>query len=176
MEEGPSHSVPSPGPSVGELPDPGASVPSPAVRAATDRPPADGAAGAAAGEAWAGELPADGDSAPETSSVGNEDPKAPSEPAPSEPAPFKPVLRSRPEPRYPPLAQRRQKEADVTVAVLVDAGGRVRRTLVLRSNDPGLGFEEAALEAAREALFEPARIEGEPVQEWTELVFEFRLP
>ena len=86
-----------------------------------------------------------------------------------------PALISRPEPRYPTLAQHRKQEAQVTLAVLVDEQGAVQRTLVTHSSVKGLGFEEAAQEAAMKAAFWPARREGRPVQAWTELTVEFKI-
>ncbi|MCH9651442.1 MAG: TonB family protein [Deltaproteobacteria bacterium] len=96
--------------------------------------------------------------------------------ASSAPQPSKPTLLKRPEPKYPALAQRRGQEAQVTVAVLVDEEGKVQQALVTRSSGSDVGFEEAAREAALQASFRAAERDGRPVQEWTELVIDFRLP
>ena len=76
-------------------------------------------------------------------------------------------------PDYPSQARRR-READV-VAVLVDETGQVVRALLKQRDDSGLGFNEAALTAAREPSFEPANREGQEGRMWTELPFAFRL-
>lgn len=86
-----------------------------------------------------------------------------------------PVLVRRADPRYPVLAQRRKREAQVTVAVFVDRQGLVQRTLVTYCSNPGFGFEEAARAAALETSFRPAEQKGAAVQAWTELAFDFRL-
>ncbi|MEM7356014.1 MAG: TonB family protein, partial [Acidobacteriota bacterium] len=89
---------------------------------------------------------------------------------------LKPALLEPPQPTYPALARHRKQEAQVTLAVLVDGHGKVLRALVTRSNDPGLGFDEAARQAALAASFHPAIRDGKPIQEWAELTIEFRLP
>ncbi|HYL06680.1 MAG TPA: TonB family protein [Thermoanaerobaculia bacterium] len=86
-----------------------------------------------------------------------------------------PRLLSRPEPQYPDRARRRQAESDVLMLVLVDENGRVLRAIVKRTDDPGLGFNEAARHAALRATFNPASRDGLPGKMWTELPFSFRL-
>ncbi len=86
-----------------------------------------------------------------------------------------PRLLSRPDPHYPDRARRRQVESDVLMLVLVDEGGHVVRTIIKRTDDPGLGFNEAARQAALRATFHPASRDGLPGKMWTELPFSFRL-
>ena len=86
-----------------------------------------------------------------------------------------PRLVSRPEPVYPDRARRRQVESDVLLLVLVDETGHVIRTIVKRTDDPGVGFNEAARRAALRATFNPASRDGLPGKMWTELPFSFRL-
>jgi TonB family protein len=86
-----------------------------------------------------------------------------------------PRLVSRPEPQYPDRARRRQVESDVLMLVLVDENGRVVRAIVQRTDDPGLGFNEAARQAALRASFNPASRDGLPGKMWTELPFSFRI-
>ena len=86
-----------------------------------------------------------------------------------------PVATRRQRPEYPTRAQRREKEAEVIVAVLVDERGEVARALLKESTLPGFGFEEAALVAARGSTFQPASRDGLPGRMWTEMRFEFRL-
>lgn len=86
-----------------------------------------------------------------------------------------PRLLSRPEPVYPDRARRRQVESDVLLLVLVDENGHVIRTIVKRTDDPGVGFNEAARRAALRATFNPASRDGLPGKMWTELPFSFRL-
>jgi len=57
---------------------------------------------------------------------------------------------------------------------LVNAQGKVQQALVTRGDDQSLGFDAAAREAALQAFFEPAKRDGQAIEEWTELTFEFR--
>ncbi|MBV8202360.1 MAG: TonB family protein, partial [Acidobacteria bacterium] len=59
--------------------------------------------------------------------------------------------------------------------VLVDENGRVVRAIVQRTDDPGLGFNEAARQAALRAVFDPASRDGLAGKMWTELPFSFRI-
>jgi TonB family protein len=94
---------------------------------------------------------------------------------PGAPGASPPRLLSRPEPAYPDRARRRQVESDVLLLVLVDENGHVIRTIVKRTDDPGVGFNEAARRAALRATFNPASRDGLPGKMWTELPFSFRL-
>jgi serine/threonine-protein kinase len=94
---------------------------------------------------------------------------------PGAPGASPPRLLSRPEPVYPDRARRRQAESDVLLLVLVDENGHVLRTIVKQTDDPGVGFNEAARQAALRATFNPASRDGLPGKMWTELPFSFRL-
>lgn len=87
-----------------------------------------------------------------------------------------PKLRSMPAAVYPPAAKRLNKTAAVSVRVraLVDENGRVQKT-ELGGPDPGYGFGDAALAAARGARFDPATTTGGVrVKMWTAFKVEFR--
>ncbi len=94
---------------------------------------------------------------------------------PGAPGASPPRLLSRPEPVYPDRARRRQAESDVLLLVLVDENGHVIRTIVKQTDDPGVGFNEAARRAALRATFNPASRDGLAGKMWTELPFSFRL-
>lgn len=61
------------------------------------------------------------------------------------------------------------------VAVYVDERGAVVEATVAQSDDPGFGFNEAAIAAARETRFRPATRDGVPGKMWTEIPYDFRL-
>jgi TonB family protein len=83
-----------------------------------------------------------------------------------------PKLASRLEPRYPAAAQRLNKAADVDIKVLVDETGRVTDAQRV-GQKAGFGFDEAALEAARRAQFNPATKDGVRVKMWYTLRVKF---
>jgi TonB family protein len=94
---------------------------------------------------------------------------------PGQPGVTPPRLISRPEPEYPERARFRHVAAEVVFAVLVDESGKVVKITLAKSNDPGLGFVEAARKAAAAAHFQPATRDGIPGRMWTELPFRFTL-
>jgi TonB family protein len=80
---------------------------------------------------------------------------------------------SLPEPRYPPAAQRLNRAAQVDIRVLVDEKGRVLDAELLGAK-AGFGFDEAALDAARRAVFQPAIKDGVRVKMWTTVRVNFQ--
>jgi protein TonB len=78
------------------------------------------------------------------------------------------------EPVYPPLAKKARRTASVVVRALVDEEGRVVQAEIARGDASKLGFDEAALAAARQMLFRPASKDGVPVKIWVELPITFR--
>ena len=85
-----------------------------------------------------------------------------------------PKLVRGPLPRYPPIAQRMKREADVRVSLLVDENGRVIEAHSIGSK-AGMGFEQAAVDAARKTTWSPADKNGIKVKMRLELTIEFRL-
>lgn len=85
----------------------------------------------------------------------------------------RPSVLQRSEPRYPPLAERMKKTADVTVRVLVDENGRVIDAQV-KGSDPGFGFGDAAIDAAKRTRFSAPTKDNVPVKMWTELKYSFK--
>jgi TonB family protein len=85
-----------------------------------------------------------------------------------------PKMTSRLDPRYPMQAQRMNKSAQVDIKVLVDEKGHVLDTQ--RSGaQAGFGFDEAALEAAKRAVFQPAATrDGVRVKMWTTIRVSFQ--
>lgn len=96
--------------------------------------------------------------------------------APAEPAPdviVPPKLRKQVEPNYPPRAQEQNIAASVLLELDIDIGGKVQRSVVLEaSSTPEMGFEQAALDAAKQLEFEPALEGGEPIP--VTITFRFR--
>jgi TonB family protein len=73
-------------------------------------------------------------------------------------------------PRYPPLAI---GDAMVLLELLVDFEGRVRDVAIVQG---AAGFNDEALETAREWVFRPAHRNGELVPAYAYLAFGFRQP
>ncbi|HYX24058.1 MAG TPA: TonB family protein [Thermoanaerobaculia bacterium] len=86
-----------------------------------------------------------------------------------------PRLQGQLDPRYPPAAQRLNRAAQVDIKVLVDERGRVMDAERLGAK-AGFGFDEAALEAARRASFQPASKDGVKVKMWMTLRVNFNPP
>jgi protein TonB len=66
-------------------------------------------------------------------------------------------------PAYPSDAQRRGQQGTVKLKLKVDEFGAVRDVEVEGGNPPGV-FDDSALAAFKNAHFEPARKEGQPVR------------
>ena len=58
---------------------------------------------------------------------------------------------------------------------MIDMEGHVVEACVLSASQPNLGFEEAAVAAARKRVYEPAMIRGTPVPVWFNVVMDFTL-
>jgi len=74
-------------------------------------------------------------------------------------------------PEYPPVALAAGKTAAVAVVISIDADGLVTEARVAKR--VGDGFDEAALAAARQYLFEPAEFDGVPGPIAVETVIHF---
>lgn len=117
---------------------------------------------------------------------------APANPAPSQPAVPRPQaqvqlgdlvqpgagvaapkLSSNLDPRYPPAAKHLNRSAQVDIKVLVDERGRVLDADRI-GGKAGFGFDEAAIDAARKAVFQPATKDGIRVKMWTTLRVNFK--
>ena len=85
-----------------------------------------------------------------------------------------PKLLRGPLPRYPPIAQRMKREADVRVSVLVDENGRVIEAHSIGSK-AGMGFEQAAVDAARKTTWKAAEKNGVKVKMRLDLTIKFRI-
>ena len=83
-----------------------------------------------------------------------------------------PLLLSIPSPAYPELARDAGIDGTVLVHVLVGEDGFVKSALILQSV---LGLDEAALGAARAAVFRPALQQQRPVAVWIVVPIEVRL-
>ncbi|HEX9940551.1 MAG TPA: TonB family protein [Thermoanaerobaculia bacterium] len=86
-----------------------------------------------------------------------------------------PKLVLQPEPRYPPPAKRLNRAAQVDIKVLVDERGKVLDAELLGAK-AGFGFDEAALDASRRAVFQPATKDGVRVKMWRTLRVSFKPP
>jgi TonB family protein len=115
---------------------------------------------------------------------------APSPPEPTAPAPPKaqvgelveegadvtnPRLVSFSKPEYPALARRLGVQGVVVVSVLVDENGHVQDAKLSQSIRQNVGLNEAALGAARSAVFRSATKSGVRVKMWTKLKIPFKL-
>lgn len=85
-----------------------------------------------------------------------------------------PSLRSREEARYPEGALRERIEGKVGLELVVDEEGHVTEARV--SSPAGHGFDEAALDAARRFVFEPARQGTKAIRSTVQFTYEFHLP
>jgi len=86
-----------------------------------------------------------------------------------------PQLVSDPYVRYPAMAKKLAKQADVEVRVLVDENGRVREAELVNEKRAGFGFDDAALDAARSARYKAAKKDGVEVKMYVNLTIRFRL-
>ena len=98
-------------------------------------------------------------------------PAAPPEPAQVTP----PEIVREPQARYPEIARRMGRRATVLLRVLVDETGDVAEVERIGKR-VGSGFDEAAMQAARQARYRPGTEDGRPKAMWTTLRIEFRPP
>jgi protein TonB len=78
------------------------------------------------------------------------------------------------EPAYPEEARRRNLEGTLKLMLKIDDLGRVQSAEVVEANPPGV-FDEAALQAFRDARFQPAMKEGRPVRYQAYMRVDFKL-
>jgi TonB family protein len=81
-----------------------------------------------------------------------------------------------PEATYPEAARSQNLHPHVVVMVLVDEKGSVAEARLKIGDNSGLGFNEAALAAAKGARFLPATRNGVPGRSWSELGVDFSPP
>ena len=74
---------------------------------------------------------------------------------------------------YPAAARGSGRKANVRVRLLVDENGRVLEAEIREPEGSVFGFDEAALAAARQVVFQAATRDGIPGKMSTELIFEF---
>jgi TonB family protein len=77
-------------------------------------------------------------------------------------------------PAYPVPAERRQIEGRVELALTVDASGKVK-DIEIKSAKPRDTFEKAAVAAAQKWEYQPAEVDGKPVESRTLVAIDFSL-
>jgi TonB family protein len=99
----------------------------------------------------------------------------PSGPTPDGAAPhvIAPELLEQVEPVYPEAARAAGLEARVSLRLDIDREGRVAQALVVEPQ--GHGFDEAALHAAKQLSFQPARRDGQPIAVRILFHYDFKL-
>lgn len=98
-------------------------------------------------------------------------------PTPDEFVPFEeaPVQVVTVTPEYPPLAQRAGVEGSVWIKALVDKEGNVRDVIIVKDSGANAGFEEAAIDAAKQTVWKPAIANGQPIAVWITYKIDFKL-
>jgi TonB family protein len=98
-------------------------------------------------------------------------------PSPDQFVPFQdaPVQVTTVQPKYPDLAQRANIEGVVWVKALVDKEGKVRDVIIVKPSGANAGFEEAAIDAAKQTVWKPAISNGQPIAVWVTYKVEFKL-
>ena len=76
---------------------------------------------------------------------------------------------------YPKVASKLGIEGSVWLRVLIDERGKVRAARVLEDSGSKIGFEEAALAAARKSVWKPAAKDGSNVAMWVKYEVAFCL-
>lgn len=76
-------------------------------------------------------------------------------------------------PIYPVGARRKGAVGSVTVRVFVSPQGKVQRATALECDNPGYGFEIAAVAAAYKGMWRPAMKKGKPVGVWVTYNIDF---
>jgi len=79
------------------------------------------------------------------------------------------------QPKYPELANRANIEGTVWVRALVDKEGKVRDVIIVKPSGANAGFEESAIDAAKQTVWKPAISNGQPVAVWITYKVEFKL-
>ncbi len=79
------------------------------------------------------------------------------------------------EPEYPPIARKRRLTGSVILTVLIDETGAVADVRVLRGDSTKIGFDEAAVRAARRMRFSPPMKDGKRVRTWLAFPVNFQL-
>ncbi len=74
---------------------------------------------------------------------------------------------------YPPAARGSGRKVSIRVGVLVDENGQVIDARIREGDASGLGFNEAALAAARKVRYFPATRDDVPGRMWTDLQLDF---
>jgi len=106
-------------------------------------------------------------------------PPPPAEAAP--PPPPEPVvtipprMRRRAEPKYPEIAKRAGRQGTVVLRVLVGKDGKPLKVEPISPPRKDLGLSDAAVQAALNSRYEPARRGDEPIEMWTTLTYTFKL-
>jgi len=78
-------------------------------------------------------------------------------------------------PEYPELARVARLEGNVILQAIVHADGVVGDLEVLRVNRPNMGFEEAAITAVQQWMYQPATQNGKPVEVYFTVFVDFKL-
>ena len=78
-------------------------------------------------------------------------------------------------PIYPELARTARLPGLVIVQAVILEDGTVGETKILQCDHPGVGFEEAAIEAITQWRYEPSRLYGTPVDVFFTVIVEFTL-
>ena len=100
----------------------------------------------------------------QTSHAQNAPDDAPTEPPQADEKLTPPSLKQDAQPVYPATAQEEGVAAEVLLDIDIDAAGLVENAKVVRGAEPqGYGFDEAAIAAAKQLLFEPARVGSQAV-------------
>jgi TonB family protein len=103
------------------------------------------------------------------------EPAPPAAPAPAAPSLVEPKLVTLVDAGYPPEALATRIEAAVEMVLVIGADGKVE-SAELAGPPVGQGFDELALAAARQFLFEPAKKDGVPMRARVRFRYQFKLP
>lgn len=79
------------------------------------------------------------------------------------------------QPVYPEEAKKENITGYVIVKAYIDRNGQVTQAEVVECDQPGNGFEQAALDAAYLGEFKPAEQDGKPVGVWVNYKVQFKL-
>jgi len=84
-----------------------------------------------------------------------------------------PTIIKRVTPVYPEIARKAGLEATVFVKIWVGKDGKPKKTVIQKSASDI--FDQAAIDAARQFVFQPAQIKNSPVDVWVSIPFHFKL-